>query len=355
MEQLTSPIPGHWQDVYESNILVDSLLCKAAMSLNTYIFYPEEFDRLYNCSLYKIDSIPLERRQHFVIGWMLIVLFVVFEVLYLPCIVAISKHLHSTSFKIMLYMGIADVIVMWSCGFLTGYFALTGEVYCSHPKLIFFVGVGSLGFWLAESSSALLLAFNRCLEVTIYALITVFFFKSVCYSSIYVSWFFNPHVGYVDEFGAVYNNTVHSVHNSFLPVGLITLYLTFCVVLVVKRKYYRNEGRQVRSKLPFIQLFLITVFNAVGTVIYVYMQYARIDETIIILGSFCWLFAHGMPAVVYLSMNKTIRKECYRLLLKIACMKNTKVIVPAIQLSEIPHQISERSKIYSQSRPTATP
>uniref|UniRef100_A0A1I8BF77 Transposase n=1 Tax=Meloidogyne hapla TaxID=6305 RepID=A0A1I8BF77_MELHA len=36
--------------------------------MDIYLFNPSEYQRLYNCSLYKIDDIPLEKRQHIFLG-----------------------------------------------------------------------------------------------------------------------------------------------------------------------------------------------------------------------------------------------------------------------------------------------
>lgn len=47
------------------------------------LFYPEEYQRLYNCSAYDVESIPLERRQHRILGTSYIVLFLVYEVIQL--------------------------------------------------------------------------------------------------------------------------------------------------------------------------------------------------------------------------------------------------------------------------------
>jgi hypothetical protein len=48
--------------------------------MDIYLWKPEEYQRLYNCSLYKIEEIPLEKRQHIFLGISFILLFLVFEV-----------------------------------------------------------------------------------------------------------------------------------------------------------------------------------------------------------------------------------------------------------------------------------
>lgn len=44
------------------------------------LFRPADYDRLYNCSGFNADLVPLEQRVHLFHGVLLIVLFVVFEV-----------------------------------------------------------------------------------------------------------------------------------------------------------------------------------------------------------------------------------------------------------------------------------
>ncbi|KAH7712801.1 hypothetical protein AAVH_19875 [Aphelenchoides avenae] len=44
------------------------------------LFHPAEFQRLYNCSAYSIDDIPLEARQHPITGAVYVILFLIYQV-----------------------------------------------------------------------------------------------------------------------------------------------------------------------------------------------------------------------------------------------------------------------------------
>ncbi|KAI1710658.1 serpentine type 7TM GPCR chemoreceptor srt domain-containing protein [Ditylenchus destructor] len=314
--------------------------------MELYLLHPVEYEKLYNCSVYNIEEIPLENRTHKLLGFCFIALFLVFEGLYIPCIFAIRKHLKQSCYKFMFAIGITDVICLWINGFLTGYFAMTGAVFCSYPNLIYITGCVGISLWVMESVSAILLAINRCIEmsapklgaklyegnktwlwIAIPLLYSIYFFvftKPVLFSGLFLSWFFNPHVGYLDDFGTVYHNLHHSVHNITVLSGLIGLYAVFVIVLTVKTSSYvkssayqsQSTSKKVFQKASFIQVFVICFVNASAAGIYVYMQFFRISDVIIVFGQLFWICAHGIPSVIYLAMNKTIRKECLRMIQK---------------------------------------
>ncbi|KAI1705179.1 serpentine type 7TM GPCR chemoreceptor srt domain-containing protein [Ditylenchus destructor] len=46
------------------------------------------------------------------------------------------------------------------------------------------------------------------------------------------------------------------------------------------------------------------------------MQFFRTREFVIYVGQYMWICSHGAPGVIYLLMNKTIRKDVFRLFRK---------------------------------------
>ncbi|KAI1702282.1 serpentine type 7TM GPCR chemoreceptor srt domain-containing protein [Ditylenchus destructor] len=210
--------------------------------------------------------------------------------LYIPCLFSIWKHLDQSSYKFLFCLGIIDVSAMWVNGFFTGYFGITGAVFCSHPRLIYFLGMICNATWASESGTALVLALNRCIDVLSpvlsdklfggkrcwlwmafplsYAAYFSLFTKPVTYSSIYLSWFFNPHVGYYEDT----NGTV------------------------------------------FLQVSIITTANLLASGIYDYMQICDTSPLIIYLGQFAWFFAHAAPPYIYWTLNETIRNDCKQMI-----------------------------------------
>ena len=104
----------------------------------------EEFSKLYNCSFYDVDSIPRERRQHVFVGLSMIIMFIAFEILYIPSLLVMKKpsFFKQSCYKIMFFMGVIDVICLCINAGSTGYFTMNGDVFCSRPGLIYAIGLG---------------------------------------------------------------------------------------------------------------------------------------------------------------------------------------------------------------------
>ncbi|KAI1697788.1 serpentine type 7TM GPCR chemoreceptor srt domain-containing protein [Ditylenchus destructor] len=317
--------------------------------MDTYIYDRKAFELHYNCSFYDVDSIPLEKRQHIVMGWAFIILFSVTEILYIPCLFSMWKHLEQNSYKFMFVLGVIDVFTVWINGFFTGYFGITGTVFCTHPTFIFILGMIANFSWASESGTTLMLALNRCVEVLSpvwkarlyggkrcwfwvalpfsYAIYSPFFTKTTAFSSILMSWFFNPHVGYYEDTDGTYFNLAHTIYNWFIAITLPSLYMTFFVLFTYKRlkmpdtsaTYRRNKAQM----LIFLQVSIITTANLFAASIFDYMQIAEITPAIIYLGQFMWFFSHATPPFIYWTLNKTIRNDCKRMLSRITGLKIT--------------------------------
>ncbi|KAL3076100.1 hypothetical protein niasHT_034164 [Heterodera trifolii] len=299
------------------------------------VFEPQKYTQMYNCNVYNVEDIPLANRQSIPLGLMFLTLGLICEILYLPCMIAIRKHMDSTCFKFMFYIAVADMLALFISGVLTGYLALVGAVYCSYPKLIYTMGAWAICLWGTESTAEMVLAFNRCVELsssywadvlfhgkrtylwmmipTLYGLYFLLFTTPVKFSGLFVSWFFNPHVGYIDDFGQTYHNDLHMIHNYIVVVVLTGTYSIFAIILTVKTWKLKGAstgaGASRSQKKTFFQVILISSVNATAAFLYVYMQFARITEFLIVLAQLTWMLSHGIPPIIYLLLNKTVRRD----------------------------------------------
>ncbi|KAF7635233.1 hypothetical protein Mgra_00005348 [Meloidogyne graminicola] len=233
-------------------------------------------------------------------------------------------------------------MVLWICGFETAIFGITGAVYCSSPLLIYISGDLGNAIWAAETVAEAVLAFNRCLDtispratsalfsgkktwiwlsiITFYAIYWVFYMPPVLFSSVYFAWFFEPYVGGYKNVTETYSSVLHSIHNMSLAFFFPICYICFAIFLFIKKRMYGASNPNQVSNVDLViilQIFLISVINFTAASLYDYMQYAEINEAMIITATFSWFHVHGFPPVIYLSLNKTIRNDSKKLFYKI--------------------------------------
>ncbi|KAH7726710.1 Protein SRT-41 [Aphelenchoides avenae] len=152
---------------------------------------------------------------------------------------------------------------------------------------------------------------------SVYAFYFGWFTKPVAFSGMYFTWFFNPHVGYLEDKDDSYYNGCQRFNNTFIFFALIALYAVFSVLYAIKNYKYskllsKRSGKS--QKMIFIQVLAMSAVNAAASGIYLYEQFAEIGKFVIVLGQFAWISAHGLPAVIYLFMNKTLRRDVQEML-----------------------------------------
>ena len=190
------------------------------------LFDPALYAQLYNCSFYTISSIPLAKRQHIPLGIFYLACFVLCESLYLPCMVIIFRQCRNDSqsscYRIMFYIGVADITALWISGFYTGAGAIAGWVFCSAPSLNYWMGMLGEALWASETTGTVVLALNRVLSllqprvcdalfgsnrkmwvwlavVAVYSFYYGFFNPPIIFSAVIAAWSYNPHQGYYDD------------------------------------------------------------------------------------------------------------------------------------------------------------
>ncbi|KAI1701282.1 serpentine type 7TM GPCR chemoreceptor srt domain-containing protein [Ditylenchus destructor] len=317
--------------------------------MEMYFFKHDEWERLYNCSLYRVDDIPLEKRQHIALGVFFILVSIIFITLYTPCIIAVRNHLKHSCYKFLFFLGIVDILSIPMNGILTGYMTIVGAMFCNYPKLLYFSGSYGYFCWITETTMAIFLALNRCCEILspniarylfhgqlpwlwmivlmMYGLYFAIFTKPVMFNGIYMAWFNNPHVGYNDDPGGItYGNHLHFVHNIIVCCSLTGLYVLFCILYLLKsrtlRRHSSNAGpvfvKNTLQRSVFIQVLLISSINTIGSALYIYMQFVNVTPWLTIAAQFSWIIINGMPGILFLVVNKTIRTECIQMIFKIS-------------------------------------
>nr|CAD2187107.1 unnamed protein product [Meloidogyne enterolobii] len=296
--------------------------------MELFLFEPNEYQRLYNCSSITIETIPLEQRRSTPLALINLTLATIYFLLYLPCLYSIwNHHWKNDCYSILFYIGIIDVNALVIIGFIQTWLSLQGAVFCSYPTLIYIVGSVSLSLWIAESTADIILAINRCLEVlapkiaeilfkgirthlwlticSLYALYWLFFAKAIVFSGIYFAWFFNPFIGYKEDIKKEFNYDFHIIHDLSVAILSPGIYLLFALSLLIKNQALRHSNSNINSsvsisraeKLTFLQVSVISLINTICGSIYSVMQHITPERWMIILAQFSWLSSNYLLGI----------------------------------------------------------
>ncbi|CAI5448784.1 unnamed protein product [Caenorhabditis angaria] len=303
------------------------------MSLNYFIRNGFELHPyFYNCT--GVDSYALGVPRPF-IGTYFLTVGIVLLMIYLPCLFVMGRSdlMKSSCYKIMFYLGIMDISCITVNSVATGWLAIQGATFCSYPKFIYVMGAIGCGFWMGSCATCILLALNRCCDINqnfkirkmfvgnniyivmlvplSYTIYSTFFIKPVAFNSNYVSWFFNPFIPGMN--GEYYVNIAHTINNCCVSLTTTTLYVLLCCSLLHKSRHSSSEALSKTQRQIFIQSILICSINAIAAYIYVYMQFIPPPPFVVLIGQLAWQCAHGSVCIVYITMNRTIRRGVFKL------------------------------------------
>ncbi|KAF7635227.1 hypothetical protein Mgra_00005342, partial [Meloidogyne graminicola] len=144
--------------------------------MELYLFRHQEWSNLYNCSQIDINSIPFILRYHPLNGSIIILLFIFFELLYIPCLFSIYKHKEHSCYKFLFFIGIADMLMLFIHGLETGIFNFTGEMFCPNIHFNFITACFGSGLFALQTSANFFLALDRCAD-SLSPKISKFFFS----------------------------------------------------------------------------------------------------------------------------------------------------------------------------------
>ncbi|EFO95414.1 hypothetical protein CRE_08846 [Caenorhabditis remanei] len=300
------------------------------MSLYQVLSNNFEMSELYTCptNMSKI----LEPRP--IIGSYFLVTGVLLILIYLPCfIVIIRSKCRTPSYKLMLLLGVFDIMSLLIDSVATGILAIMGASFCNYPLFVFILGALGMGSWIGCCAVCILLAVDRCVEINahfplaflfhrhVFKLVilsicalwvyAVFFTNPVLFTAHYVSWFFDPNLGKEPSY---YHNMLHTTNNLMVSAST-PLYIYLCYHLIYKFGYSTSMWLYRSKQQIVIQAIIFCFFHAVSAYIYVYMQFFHSPPWLILLGQLTWQWSNGCVCMAYWTLNRTIRNSAILMML----------------------------------------
>ncbi|KHJ95857.1 hypothetical protein OESDEN_04187 [Oesophagostomum dentatum] len=110
-----------------------------------------------------------------------------------------------------------------------------------------------------------------------------------------------------------YVNVYHAVNNVIVAISTTSLYFYLCIKLYFKTRSATSKVGRFQKQV-FVQSFLICMINVVAAYIYVYMQYFTPSKWLVVVGQIAWQLSAGFVCIIYLTVNRTIRRGVIELL-----------------------------------------
>ncbi|KAI1706634.1 serpentine type 7TM GPCR chemoreceptor srt domain-containing protein [Ditylenchus destructor] len=312
------------------------------MSLRTYFLDSAEFNLYYNCSSYDVNSIPLKQRAHPYRGLLLIMLGSVLEICYVPCIYAMlcRRQRAQHCYRLMLFLGICEMISLSTDAIMVGMWTLEGSVYCSQPFAIYWICTLGEFLWQIQAVLLISLAINRCLTIydqyladrlfkgsriavwmmfpILYSSCIVWFAPPLIYNSMMTGLFLNPHLNYLPDNDYYYKPPLFTIHNISTVTIVVMVYLVFAILFFQKLKTIdASRGFLKHAKKEFntfIQVLITCSLLVVSIGGYLLEQHFNDQEWIVLMGTYGFVLFQGSSALVYLLLNRTIRTEVLQLI-----------------------------------------
>ncbi|KAK6053093.1 hypothetical protein COOONC_09401 [Cooperia oncophora] len=136
-------------------------------------------------------------------------------------------------------------------------------------------------------------------------LIRPFFCRPALYNSLLGTYQALPFISDDPKKEAVhYATLILTITNMSFLVMLILPYVGLCY-------YVLRRGKPARMSIDKVQavLFCICCDNAIAAILYNIMKFVEVPRAVVIISHVMWQLSHGIHGVVYVCVNKQIRKH----------------------------------------------
>ncbi|TKR73707.1 hypothetical protein L596_020987 [Steinernema carpocapsae] len=279
----------------------------------------------------KIKFLP---NEHYFVGIFYICFFIVAVIpqffLMFTCLE--KQHISLSCYKLMTIVCFCDMTNLVNCMLMAGIFTLFDIQHCNSGLWIISYGQFVMFFWYAYCIANLILAFNRLFEFLNKEVSTFFFEGNRCwfwllgifvYAASLCAFAPNPYYFYNAQAGVWFffwllpdpTNYYH-IYNNMIKLGLMIVCYVLMLILL-KRKLSAASGSvsDLQKRLS-IQACLIASACAAGNITYVVISYMPMGNSPITgaVGEFLWGVQHSAAGFVYIVMNKSVKRNVFRLL-----------------------------------------
>ncbi|KAK0427165.1 hypothetical protein QR680_010097 [Steinernema hermaphroditum] len=293
----------------------------------------EKWSELYNCSKMSTSQWEAERNPFRTLGVFYCSLGTTTITAYLICLKVMWGLRQNSCYKIMMQIGVMDVSTLLINTLFAGYVAFNGFSFCDIPLSNYVLGSIVVGTWANCCASSIMLAINRSIELWFPSKMSAIFggyrilpwmavpfayqfyftwYTPACtYNSKAHAWFYYPFAGfsaYDDLDQTLYANIPEDIHNVSTCFIIAGFYVFLTFTLWYKSRNTSNRAVTTMQKKLIIQACYICSFELAACLLYTYIHYVEIRLWLNVLTNMCWISCNCGAAVIYITLNETIRR-----------------------------------------------
>uniref|UniRef100_A0A7E4UTE7 G protein-coupled receptor n=1 Tax=Panagrellus redivivus TaxID=6233 RepID=A0A7E4UTE7_PANRE len=288
-------------------------------------------------------------RPNWQIGALYIVSATFFLIFYIPALWALahSELLKYSAYKFMFLLGVVDIFGLINAGYICGYSAIVGMIYCMAPTFNYIAGIWAFTCWTTSSSTCVLLALTRCIDMfdtsfgrsifggkktfiwfiipAFYMFWFIFIAGSCVFNSNIYAYSFDPFFGTPERNGVMdvenYPHMSLALHNISVSIILSSIYALLCLVLGLQTKGVTSVKLGKIQRNTLIQAALICCTVLAAALLYSYMNFFPVGPVFVIVAEMSWLCSHGVPGLLYIFFNASIRRDVIDMFCKSTSVK----------------------------------
>ncbi|PIC31286.1 hypothetical protein B9Z55_012037 [Caenorhabditis nigoni] len=296
------------------------------------IFFGQSFfdPVLYNCT-----GTDIQVESHVLIGILYFSLGFVAQILYVLVLKTFwfkEPFWEHACYRIMFFLGIPDILSLIVCAEFAGIWSILGLHSCYNMEFSIISGCLVFGTWHMSCFYVLILAFNRscelvapklsrlifngkplklilCLPIIYFAYFT-FFTKPLIYNVDESAFLLNPLTKATINFDPELFTVYGFIINNFFVIFFIAVnYSTICVYLLYHSCSTSIQTVSKAYRQVTVQCLVVCTCHFIGCFLYIYMQYKQMPNIFHIIAQLAWIGNHGLPPLVYIIFNSSIRSK----------------------------------------------
>ncbi|PIC31799.1 hypothetical protein B9Z55_012369 [Caenorhabditis nigoni] len=181
---------------------------------------------------------------------------------------------------------------------ITGILLIQVAVFCVYPTFIYIIGGIALCTWCGACAITLSLFLNRIVSIG-----------------------FRDYADVVEKPMAYITMVLSVVYMFYISFFTTPACFYSLIMAWPSDPLSEKEPSDEPSNYIFIQCCIICFFNSCTAIFYNVLAFITPSPAILVFGQLCWSINHGCPALIYVTLNDTIRREFKKLVFRISTNK----------------------------------